>query len=181
MTLAELLLDPVRARIYLEVLLNEEVTAQQLKDKIDISRSTMSHHLSRFVEDKVFKVRVKETGRPVKFYSRNPDFREEVIIDGKDHKALNERIAFLGSASAHLNVVSNLLQERAERVRTTKRKSKGQATVTFTFTFMSKEESKIWNEEYQSFQKRFEERRQELTKSSDSLEYIGYGGLTPTN
>ncbi|MFW9806754.1 MAG: helix-turn-helix domain-containing protein, partial [Candidatus Thorarchaeota archaeon] len=144
MTLAELLMDPVRARIYLEVLLNDEVTAQQLKEKIDISRSTMSHHLSRFVEDKVFKVRVKETGRPVKFYSRNPDFKEEVIIDGKDCNALNERIAFLGMASAHLNVISNLLQERAERVHETKSKSAGKSSVAFTFTFMSKEESKIW-------------------------------------
>lgn len=180
MILPELLSDPVRARIYLEVLLNEEVTAQQLMDRIKISRSTMSHHLSRFVEDRVFNVRVQEKGRSVKFYSHNPDFKEELIIEGKDNVALNNRIAFLDSASAHLHVISSLLRERAERIKISKTKPKGKKTVTFTFSFMSKEEATIWNEEYEAFQKRFENRRRSLKTTTESLDYIGYGGITPT-
>jgi DNA-binding transcriptional ArsR family regulator len=180
MTLPELLSDPVRARIYLEVLLNEEVTAQQLMDIIKISRSTMSHHLSRFVEDKVLKVRVQETGRSVKFYSHNPDFKEELVIEGKDRLTLQKRIMFLESASAHLHVISSLLQERSRKIRETHTKPKRKTTVSFIFSFMSKEEAAIWDEEYDAFQKRFDERRKVLKNSSDSLDYIGYGGLTPT-
>ena len=180
MTLPELLSDPVRARIYLEVLLNEEVTAQQLMDTVEISRSTMSHHLSRFVEDKVLKVRVQETGRSVKFYSQNPDFKEEMVIEGKDGLTLQKHIMFLESASAHLHVISSLLQERSKKIRKTHTKPKLKTTMSFTFSFMSKEEAAIWDEEYYAFQKRFEGRRKVLRKSSESLDYIGYGGITPT-
>ena len=123
MILPELLSDPVRARIYLEVLINDEITAQQLMKRIKISRSTMSHHLSRFVEGKVFNVRIPDKGRSVKFYSHNPDFKEELIIEGNDSTALKNRILFLESASAHLHVISSLLQERADQIRTTKKKS----------------------------------------------------------
>ena len=180
MTLPELLSDPVRTRIYLEVLLDKEVTAQELMDTIKISRSTMSHHLSRFVEDRVFRVRVQETGRSVKFYSHNPDFKEEIVLEGADDITLKKRLMFLESASAHLQVISNLMQERADSLRETHSKPKRGTSVTFTFSFMSKEESRIWNEEYAAFQKRFIERRKSLKKSSESLDYIGYGGITPT-
>ena len=181
MTLPELLSDPVRARIYLEVLLNEEVTAQQLMKTIKISRSTMSHHLTRFVEDRVLNVRVQETGRSVKFYSHNPDFKEEIVIDCVDGPAIQKRVMFLESASAHLHVISNLLLEKAQNVRETHSKPKGGRSVTFTFSFMSKEEAAIWSKEYEVFQKRFDEQRKALKKSDEvSLDYIGYGGLTPT-
>lgn len=180
MTLPELLSDPVRAKIYLEVLLNEEMTAKQLMDTIKISRSTMSHHLSRFVQDKVFKVRVQETGRSVKFYGHNPDFRKELCIEGKDGLALEKRLLFLQSAAAHLHVISSLLSERAQKIRETQSKPKRGTSVTFTFSFMSNEEASIWNEEYDAFQKRFDERRKTLKKSNESLDYIGYGGITPT-
>ncbi len=179
MILPELLADPVRARIYIEVLINEEITAQQLMKRIRISRSTMSHHLSRFVEDNVFNVRIPDTGRPIKFYSHNPAFKEELIIEGNDSTALKNRISFLESASAHLHVISSLLQERADKIQTTKKNPAGKKTITFTFSFMSAKEANIWNEEYESFQKRFEERRKNVEKSG-SLAFIGYGGIVPT-
>ncbi|MFW9789450.1 MAG: ArsR/SmtB family transcription factor [Candidatus Thorarchaeota archaeon] len=181
MTLPELLSDPVRARIYLEVLIKQEVTAQQLLNNIKISRSTMSHHLSRFVEEKVFQVRVQEMGRAIKFYSHNPDFMEEVCIEGKDTIALEERIMFLKSASAHLHIVSNLLQAKADRIEKNQSSSEMKSRVAFTFDFMSKEAADIWNEEYNAFLARFEERRKSVKESSKGArEYIGYGGITPT-
>ena len=87
---------------------------------------------------------------------------------------------FLESASAHLQVISNLLHDQAQKIRDTKSKPKHKRKVTFTFSYMSKEESKVWDEEYDAFQKRFAERRKTLKKSSESLDYIGYGGITPT-
>ncbi|NHI87969.1 MAG: ArsR family transcriptional regulator [Candidatus Thorarchaeota archaeon] len=180
MTLPELLSDPVRARIYLEVLLRGEVTAQELMDTIKISRSTMSHHLSKFVEAHVFSVRVQETGRSVKYYSHNPDFNEEVIIEGTDDGALRKRLMFLESASAHLQIISTLLLERAKSALEKQTRSKKGSKVSFTFTFLSKTEADVWNEEYAVFQTRFEERCKDLGESTDRFSHIGFGGIVPT-
>lgn len=180
MTLPELLSDTVRARIYLEVLLNGEVTAQQLMEKIRISRSTMSHHLARFVDEGVFNVRIQESGRSVKFYSHNPEFSKEIVIEGCDDATIKDRIVFLESAVAHLNVISSLLREKAQHLRDTHAKPQRNRKVGFTFTLMSKEEAAIWNEEYFAFQKRFEEHRKSLNKASSSYDYIGFGGITPS-
>jgi len=178
MTLPELLSDPVRARIYIEVLLNKEVTAQHLKEITKVSRSTMSHHLTKFVEEKVLQVKVGSAKytRSIKYYSINPDLSEELVIDGrKDPGGLRKR-AFLESSAAHLQVIANLMLERSE----VPKKKKG--SVTFTFSFLSEDDAHVWMEEYEKFQKRV---RAKLSKSAkdgkDTLfSYIAFGGLTPT-
>ncbi|MFW9981022.1 MAG: ArsR/SmtB family transcription factor [Candidatus Thorarchaeota archaeon] len=183
MTLPELLADPVRARIYVEVLLNEEITAQELMEVVNINRSTMSHHLSRFVKERVFNVRIESIGRSIKFYSINPDYSEEIIIEGEGTLSVRKRIAFLESAAAHLQVVSNLIRERAEKLReeTTLPRKKGMS-VTFTISFISNKEAMIWGEEYASFQERFRKRCETIAKDSEDscFDYIAFGGLTPT-
>ena len=180
MTLPELLSDPVRAKIYLEVLLRGEATAQELMDVIQISRSTMSHHLSILVESHVFSVRIQETGRSVKYYSHNPDFSEEVVIEGSDSLSLRKKLMFLESASAQLQVISNILQERAKSIRDIPAKSRKDTKVAFTFSFLSKLEADIWHEEYDAFQRRFTNRCKTVEKSTDRFAYIGFGGVTPT-
>ena len=181
MTLFELLSDPVRARIYIEILVNQEMTAQQLMKVVNIQRSTMSHHLTRFVEEDVLSVRVQSTGRPVKYYQINPRRNEEVVFKvGEDEKTAKRRM-FLESASAHLQVISNFILEQAENSGKEAAKSKrSKNRVTFTFHFMSKEESKIWEEEYQAFEKRFRKRRKDITSKTPSLDYIAFGGQVPT-
>ena len=181
MTLFELLSDPVRARIYIEILVNEEMTAQELMNIVDVKRSTISHHLTRFAEEEVFNVRVQSTGRPVKYYSINPHFNEEVVIKSGENEKAAKRRMFLESASAHLQVISNFMLEQAERFGEGPPKSKkSKSSVTFTFSFMSKEESKIWEEEYQAFEKRFQERRKEVSAKTPSMDYIAFGGQVPT-
>ena len=180
MTLPELLSDPVRAKIYLEVLLKGEATAQELMDEIKISRSTMSHHLSMLVEAHVFTVRVQETGRSIKYYSHNPDFSEDMVIEGSDNLSLRKRLIFLESASAQLQVISNILQERAKSIRDMPAKSRKATKIDFTFAFLSKSEADIWHEEYDTFQKRFTDRCKTVEKSTDRFAYIGFGGITPT-
>ena len=181
MTLFELLSDPVRARIYIEILLNNEMTAQELMKVVNVKRSTISHHLTRFVEENVLSVRVQSTGRPVKYYQVNPRHTEEILIkSGEDEKAAKRRM-FLESASAHLQVISNFILEHAEESGKDQTKSKKlKNTVTFTFHFMSREESKVWEEEYQAFEKRFRERRKEVSVKTHSLDYIAFGGQVPT-
>ncbi|MBE0526741.1 ArsR family transcriptional regulator [Candidatus Thorarchaeota archaeon] len=181
MTLFELLSDPVRARIYIEILVNQEMTAQELMKVVDVNRSTMSHHLTRFVEEDVLSVRVQSTGRPVKYYQINPHHNEEVVIKDDESEKSAKRRMFLESASAHLQVISNFILEHAEKSGEELAKSKkSKNRVTFTFHFMSKEESKIWEEEYQAFEKRFRERCKEVSSKSPSMDYIAFGGQVPT-
>jgi DNA-binding transcriptional ArsR family regulator len=183
MTLPELLADPMRARIYVEVLVNQEMTAQELMEVVDINRSTMSHHLSRFVRERVFNVRIETIGRSVKYYSINPDYSEEIITEGEGTLSVRKRIAFLESASAHLQVISNVMRERAEKLResTTLPRKKG-VPITFTISFISKEEAEAWTEEFHLFEERFRKKRDEIMKetSEPGFEYIAFGGLTPT-
>lgn len=49
-----------------------------------------------------------------------------------------------------------------------------------TFHFISKEESKIWEEKYQAFEKRFRERIKEVSTKAQSLDYIAFGGQVPS-
>jgi DNA-binding transcriptional ArsR family regulator len=180
MTLFELLSDPVRARIYIEILVKQEMTAQELMRIVKVQRSTLSHHLTRFVEEGVLKVRVQSTGRPIKFYQVNPDFNEEVIIaEGTDEKQVKRKM-FLESASAHLQAISNLMLEYANDTEFETSSRRKKLPVTFTFHFMSNAEGKIWDEEYAAFEKRFQARRAEVSGEKPSLDRIAFGGQIPT-
>jgi hypothetical protein len=68
--------------------------------------------------------------------------------------------------------------EKSGKALVKSRKSKDR--VTFTFHFMSREESKIWEEEHQAFEKRFKERCKGLSTKTPSLDYIAFGGQVPT-
>jgi DNA-binding transcriptional ArsR family regulator len=181
MTLPELLADPVRARIYIEVLLNKEMTAQELLEAVSIKRSTMSHHLTRFVKEGVLNVRVESTGRLVKYYSINTEYSEEIIVEGEGPLNVRKRRAFLESASAHLQVISNIILERAKALDEKPPKRRRGKPVTFTISFISDAEAKIWSEEYSIFDKRFRDRcKVEISESKDpSFDYIAHCGLTP--
>lgn len=184
MTLPELLSDPVRARIYTEVLLNKEITAQELLTIVNIQRSTLSHHLSRFVKEGVLKVRVQSTGRSVKYYSLNPDYSEKIIETGEGPSSMRKRIAFLESASAYLQVISHLINARAEAMKslTPKSRRKTGNSVTFTFNLLTNKQAKVWNEEYLDFEKRVTERCAQITNEDDqsSIDFIAFCGLAPT-
>jgi len=181
MTLFELLSDPVRARIYIEILVNQEMTAQDLMKVVSVNRSTISHHLTRFVEEGVLNVRIQSTGRPVKYYQINSQHSEEVVIKRDEDEKAAMRRQFLESASAHLQVISNFILEYAHQSGEEQSKSKkAKRHVTFTFHYMSNEENKIWAEEYQIFEKRFRERCKDIPTKTPSLDYIAFGGSIPT-
>ncbi|TET08646.1 MAG: ArsR family transcriptional regulator [Candidatus Thorarchaeota archaeon] len=182
LTLPELLSDPVRARIYIEVLLSKEITALELLQTVDINRSTLSHHLTRFVKEGVLNVRVQSIGRSVKYYSINTAYSEEIIVEGEGTISVRKRKAFLESASAHLQVISNIILERAKAFDDKPQKRRKGRPVTFTISFISDTETKIWSEEYSTFEKRFRDRcKAEIGDSKEpSFDYIAYCGLTPT-
>ncbi|MFW9849132.1 MAG: ArsR/SmtB family transcription factor [Candidatus Thorarchaeota archaeon] len=176
MTLPELLSDPVRARIYVEVLLRRETTAEELRKIVKVSRSTISHHLTKFVEENVLNIRLgsEKYKRNMKYYSINPDFSEEMIIDCKEDPDGTKKKAFLESSAAHLQVISNLMLERIDS-------SKKRSAVTFTFNFLSDEDAKVWMEEFQIFQKRVQAKcfNNSRVGAETEFSYIAFGGLTP--
>ncbi|MCK5150951.1 MAG: hypothetical protein KAQ65_03880, partial [Candidatus Thorarchaeota archaeon] len=141
------------------------------------SRSTMSHHLSRFVEEEVLRVRVgsEKYQRSIKYYSINPGHSEELVIDSSQDPKGERKKAFLESSAAHLQVISNLMLERTDTP-----KKKG--AVTFAFSFLSEEEANIWMEEFQRFQKRVQticgKKIQDCETTSFS--HIAFGGMIPT-
>jgi DNA-binding transcriptional ArsR family regulator len=184
MILPELLSDPIRARIYIEALLNKEVTAQQLMKVTGISRSTMSHHLSLFVKKDVFSVRVQSVGRPTKYYSINQDFIRESIIEGTDAPARRKKRIFVESAAAHLQIITNLVLEEARSLseRESKQGKKSRISkkipITFAFSLNSDENAVIWSEEFEAFQKRLRNRipRKDEEEEESSIDYISFAG-----
>jgi DNA-binding transcriptional ArsR family regulator len=184
MILPELLSDPIRARIYTEVLLNKETTAQQLMKVTGISRSTMSHHLSLFVRNNVLNVRVQSIGRPTKYYSINKNFTEETIIEDTDTPGSRKRRVFLESAATHLQIITNLVLEQAQSsIKSESRKRKRgrvrkNAPTTFVFSFYSDEDAAIWSEEFEAFQKRLRGRipQQYEKEEKASIGYISFAG-----
>jgi len=152
--LMELLVDPVRAKIYFEVLVKGELTAQELMNKLTIARSTLTHHLTRFVEAEVFRVRVDATGRPIKHYSIRDDFEETVVVDGhkSSAEALEKKIAFMESTAAHMQMVANLAKMTARQIsEEASPKGKDSHQTVFVFNMLSDEDAKVWTKHHGAF------------------------------
>ncbi|MHA1961421.1 MAG: ArsR/SmtB family transcription factor [Candidatus Thorarchaeota archaeon] len=184
--LMELLSDPVRSRIYLEVLLTSKVTAQQLMDHLTIGRSTLTHHLTKLVESGILDVTVQPTGRPVKSYSLSSEIqkRVEIEVPSESAKELGQRIAFLESAASHLQMIANLAREGAESKRAELERKRSESGISehvcFTFLLMSERQAKIWNQEYTKFLNEVEKKIDSSGISSDSSSaHIAFAGLIP--
>ncbi|MHA1186771.1 MAG: winged helix-turn-helix domain-containing protein [Candidatus Heimdallarchaeota archaeon] len=63
----ELILDPVRSKIFFEIILNGEVNVEQIIEATEKSRSTISHHLKKLVESGLLDVYMHPTGK-TKYY-----------------------------------------------------------------------------------------------------------------
>ena len=61
--LFELLLDPIRSKIIFEIVLKGEATADYLIEVTNKSRSTISHHLKKLVENRILEVHMNPTGK----------------------------------------------------------------------------------------------------------------------
>ncbi len=195
--LMDLLADPVRSRIYFEVMRQGETTASQLMKHVAINRSTLTHHLTKLVEAKVLRVRVQELGRPIKYYRLNEEIEERVVIKETDDpiQTLKQRIAFLESSVAHLQMITNLARESANQRsrelaqekgidKRSERESRKKAPrqVCFTFLMLDDEGVRIWNQEYDRFIKQVEDKLQEIqrtTPSSTQSRHIAFAGLLP--
>ena len=66
--------DPMRARIFFEILLHRKVTAKHMTERLRISRSTLSYHLKQLEKEGIIEVGISTEGRPSKEYSLRPKF-----------------------------------------------------------------------------------------------------------
>ncbi|MHA1902879.1 MAG: ArsR family transcriptional regulator [Candidatus Thorarchaeota archaeon] len=192
MKLMELMKDPVRSRIYFEIMLQGQVTAQQLMNYVSINRSTLTHHLTKMVETDLLDVGVQSIGRPVKYYSLNDELKESIIVEECDNTIdqLMELITFIESSAAHLQVIANLAREEATRLSALLEEQKEKPgsesvkdacsrPILFSFTILTEEGSKIWNKKLSKFLNEVEEEIKGLaiehsaTAQSRNLAYLG--------
>lgn len=186
MKLMALLADPIRTQIYMHVLLNGEITAQQLMEHLPIGRSTLTHHLSKFVEADVFKFRVQALGRPTKYYSLNEIKREIVLKGASSEEKLQKRILFLESAASHLQIVTHIARERAkflnEELEGKEKQNPKKVMLSFTFNLYNEKDAKIWNREFISFSKSIKSKLEGSERKPNTEEkcvYVAISGLFP--
>lgn len=186
MKLMALLADPIRTQIYMHALLNGEITAQQLMEHLPIGRSTLTHHLSKFVEADVFKVRIQALGRPTKYYSLNELKREVVLKDDSSEENLRKRILLLESAASHLQIVTHIARERVkllnQELEGKEKQDLNKALVCFTFNLFNEDAAKIWNREFSAFSKSLLRKLDRIERTPDAEEnsrYVAISGLFP--
>jgi DNA-binding transcriptional ArsR family regulator len=118
--LFELLLDPIRSKIIFEVILRNEVTADHLIEVTNKSRSTISHHLKKLVENRILEVYMNPTGK-TKYYRINQDlsdleyiFNEEVFsqstLEEKSLYVLNLYQVFAIFNNIYANIFSDQIK-----------------------------------------------------------------------
>ncbi|MHA2365175.1 MAG: winged helix-turn-helix domain-containing protein [Candidatus Hodarchaeales archaeon] len=75
--------DPIRSSIYFHIVSKGEngSDAKSLQSVVKISRSTLSHHLTKLVEMKLLEVEIPQTGRAIKTYKSPKPKPTKVILD----------------------------------------------------------------------------------------------------
>ena len=192
--LLEILGDPVRAQIYFEAMIQKEITAKQLMEKLTINRSTLTHHLTKMVEEGIFDVRVQAIGRPIKYYRISESMTKRLIIKKTDkgedsEQSLRNRIAYLESAIAHLQVITTttqrLAKELIDELKTIDQKKqvgKLPKLLTFSFSLLSEKEAELLSGRYTKLIKEIQDELREMDSKKDkpSPNYIMFSGLIPT-
>ena len=118
----ELLLDPIRSKILLEIILNKEVTAEKLMKSTQKSRSTISHHLKKLVESNIVEVYMNPTGK-VKYYQINKKFTNRFYSldrEGLKTSSLEESSTFIVEFQQVIaimsHVYSNIFTEQIKKL-----------------------------------------------------------------
>jgi len=106
----ELLQDPVRSKIIFEIILNGEVTADQIVEATEKSRSTIAHHLKKLVENGILDVFMHPTGK-TKFYRITKNIERLMYSFDKEKFSkgtLEEQSAFLIELGNMFSLVSHI-------------------------------------------------------------------------
>jgi DNA-binding transcriptional ArsR family regulator len=191
--LLEILMDPVRAQIYFEAMMQEEITAKGLMNRLTINRSTLTHHLVKMVEVGIFDVRVQSVGRPIKYYRISEFLSKKIVIEKPSDKQLSEqklreRIMYLETALAHLQVINNTTQRiTKELINELKETSQDRETkkklqlMSYSFLLVTKKEAEALGKKYMSFQEELQSYLKNIRSKKEKISprYLMFSGLIP--
>ena len=188
--LTEVISDPTRARIYFETLLCGRVDSKYLMERITISRSALSHHLTKLVNEGILDFQIDSEGRPHKVYFVTEEFENPILessgVPPDDWlvyrlKQLEGRImelqTFVSIATNNLNRIKRAIVARDEADEETEafidvlKKTHNIQAV----HILTEREANIWVEMYLQFLKEFESKLQ----TNGNHQYVSFSGILP--
>ncbi|MHA1904911.1 MAG: winged helix-turn-helix domain-containing protein [Candidatus Thorarchaeota archaeon] len=187
----DVLSDPARSRIYLEALLNNEITVQHLSNILNISRSTLGYHLVKMVENNILEVRTDAIGRQTKYYRVSDKARQEKILEeirGSSDAASNlEQYAkFLEVLTAHLQAIASLSRNMISSIRAAQKQSSNpinrKVPSHFIFTLLTEEEAQTWNKQLCDYLIKLEneiDRKRSQSSVEMAQSFIAFSGVIP--
>ncbi len=186
-SIIRLLTDPIRSRIFLEILLNKEVSTSKLLERINISKGTMSHHLTKLVNAGLLDVKVQSTGRPLKYYSLKKTskiMQEENVVKltYNEESKKSEKNLFFQSATAQLQMIANLMKDTESIINSEKNREKDIKNFAFTMNIFSSEAAVIAQRKMKIFIKELSEELKILENNEDHTKekvHFFFSGLFP--
>ena len=178
-SIIKLLGEPIRSRIFLEVLLNKEVSTNELLERINISKGTMSHHLTKLVNAGLLEVKIQSTGRPLKYYSLRQ--KTKIVYDEKHKKS--DKVQFFQSATAQIQMIANMMKETSIEISSNKLGDTKVENFTFTMQIVSAEAAKIIQTKFREFMKDLTEELKKIENEnedySEEQNHFFFSGLFP--
>ncbi|MFX0095965.1 MAG: winged helix-turn-helix domain-containing protein [Candidatus Hodarchaeota archaeon] len=117
----DVFLDPVKSKILFQVILYGETTAEALEGYLQKSRSTISHHLKKLVDNHILQVRIG-TGK-IKYYSFNQEKHLSYKLDLEDilssslEKSSKSIIRYLQTIAINNGIFSSIIAESCKQLR----------------------------------------------------------------
>ncbi len=184
--------DPVRARIFFEILLHRKVTAKHLMKRLSISRSTLSYHLKKLEDDGILEVGISTEGRPSKQYSLCPEFSAPSFEAHVDESLdwLTWRSVWLQRTIVHLQAVVSIamtgleelnkaIQDNAESEQSVESPIDWMENTPYAYGYhrLTDEEASLWFRMVVEFVKEFEPKL-EMKGNKRHLAFMGVLPLT---
>lgn len=109
--------DPVRARIFFELMFddNNPITIKHLQNVTKKERTTINHHLNLMISDKILVISAhKEShnrGKPTRFFQLDAKFLSFLRSDRKEKRDMSDVISDIKRNSSHLLMLGNIANQ----------------------------------------------------------------------
>ncbi|MHA2349472.1 MAG: winged helix-turn-helix domain-containing protein [Candidatus Thorarchaeota archaeon] len=188
--LMDIISEPTRARIYFETLLCRNVSARYLMERMTVSRSALSHHLSILVKEGILNFHIETEERPHKVYYLTKDFETPIVESDEDktddwlfHR-LKEFESIIIELQTFVSIATNNLKRIKKEI--TIRDKSGKEPEEFidvlrkthrihAVHILTEDEANIWTKMYLKFLKEFESKLQ----LGGDHRYVSFSGILP--
>jgi predicted transcriptional regulator len=173
--LMDIISEPTRARIYFETLLCRNVSARYLMERMTVSRSALSHHLSILVKEGILNFHIETEERPHKVYYLTKDWL---------FHRLKEFESIIIELQTFVSIATNNLKRIKKEI--TIRDKSGKEPEEFidvlrkthrihAVHILTEDEANIWTKMYLKFLKEFESKLQ----LGGDHRYVSFSGILP--